>query len=114
MKRRSRFLQVPVVCLCDANFGLLESDEEFVEDLVKAREKYGNPRGLESSWAKNKSERFRRIVRTLKQHGFHSSFVLSLQTLSDSALIEMTATFGLILFNQFRFELWLLPWWLTL
>jgi len=83
------FLQVPVVCLCDANFGLLESDEEFVEDIIRTRERYGFPRGLETSWAKNKSERFRRIVTAMKRHGFHSSFVLSLQTLSDEALTRM-------------------------
>lgn len=83
------FYQVPAICLCDANFGLLESDEEFVEDLIKTREKYGYPRGLESSWAKNKSDRFRRIVSAMKKHGFHSSFVLSLQTLDDEALTGM-------------------------
>jgi len=83
------FLQVPVVCLCDANFGMLEADEEFVEDIIATREKYGYPRGLESSWAKNKSDRFRRIVKAMKDHDFHSSFVLSLQTLSGEALDEM-------------------------
>lgn len=83
------YLKVPVICLCDANFGLLESDEEFVEDLIRTRAKYGYPRGLESSWAKNKSERFRRIVSAMKRNGFKSSFVLSLQTLSDEALTDM-------------------------
>jgi radical SAM superfamily enzyme YgiQ (UPF0313 family) len=82
-------LKVPTICLCDANFGLLESDEEFVEDLIRTRQRHGYPRGLESSWAKNKSERFRRIVRQMKQHDFHSSFVLSLQTLSEDALTVM-------------------------
>jgi radical SAM superfamily enzyme YgiQ (UPF0313 family) len=83
------FLKAPVICLCDANFGLLAADEEFVDDLVRTRVKYGFPRALESSWAKNKSERFRRIVKTMKEHDFHSSFMLSLQTLSDEALTEM-------------------------
>lgn len=82
-------LRAPAVCLCDANFGLLEADEEFVEDLIRVRQKYGFPRALETSWAKNKSERFRRIVKTMKEHGFHSSFVLSLQTLADEPLNEM-------------------------
>jgi radical SAM C-methyltransferase len=82
-------LKVPSVCLCDANFGMLESDEEFVEDLIHVRERYGYPRQLESSWAKNKSDRFRRIVRAMKQNDFRSSFVLSLQTLSDAALTGM-------------------------
>ncbi len=81
--------QVPTVFLCDANFGMLEADEEFTEDLLRTREKYGYPTSLEANWAKNKSERFHRIVRTLKKHGFKSSFTLALQTLSDEALTDM-------------------------
>ncbi|MET9707931.1 KedN5 family methylcobalamin-dependent radical SAM C-methyltransferase [Streptomyces griseus] len=81
--------QVPTVFLCDANFGMLEADEEFTEDLLKIHEKYGFPVSLEANWAKNKSQRFHRIVRTLKQYGFKSSFTLALQTLSDEALTDM-------------------------
>lgn len=83
------FHHVPTVVLCDANFGMLEADEEFVEDLIAVRHRYGYPRGLETSWAKNKSSRFHRIVTMLKQHGFKSSFTLALQTLADEALTEM-------------------------
>jgi radical SAM C-methyltransferase len=83
------FYQVQAVVLCDANFGLLEADEEFVEDLIKTRERYGYPQALETSWAKNKSSRFHDIVRSLKRSGFKSSFTLALQTLSDEALTEM-------------------------
>ncbi|MGW1072946.1 KedN5 family methylcobalamin-dependent radical SAM C-methyltransferase [Streptomyces sp. NPDC002537] len=83
------FHQAPTIALCDSNFGLLESDEEFVELLIRTREKYGFPQALETSWAKNKSQRFRSIVRQLKRHGFQSSFTLSLQTLNDEALLSM-------------------------
>lgn len=83
------FHKVPAICLCDANFGMQEDDEHFVDDLIDARRRHGYPRGLESSWAKNKSERFRRIVTTMKDHGLHSSFVLSLQTLDGEALTHM-------------------------
>lgn len=83
------FYEVPTVVLCDSNFGLLEADEEFVEDLIKTRERRGFPRALETSWAKSKSARFYRIVRELKCHGFKSSFTLALQTLSDEALTGM-------------------------
>jgi radical SAM superfamily enzyme YgiQ (UPF0313 family) len=83
------FYQVPSVVLCDSNFGLLEADEEFVELLIKTRERHGFPRALETSWAKNKSGRFYRIVSELKRHGFKSSFTLALQTLSDEALTGM-------------------------
>jgi len=83
------FHEVPTVVLCDANFGLLESDEEFVEDLIRTRERRGFPRAIETSWAKNKSARFHRIVTDLRRHGFKSSFTLALQTLSDEALTDM-------------------------
>jgi len=83
------FYEVPTVVLCDSNFGLLETDEEFVEDLIKTRERRGFPRALETSWAKNKSARFHRIVKELQCHGFKSSFTLALQTLSDEALTDM-------------------------
>jgi len=83
------FYQAPSIVLCDSNFGLLESDEEFVELLIKTREKHGYPRALISSWAKNKSSRFYNIVKQLKQHDFQSLFTLALQTLSDEALTDM-------------------------
>lgn len=83
------FHKVPTVFLCDANFGMLEADEEFTEDLLKINDKHGFPISLEANWAKNKSQRFHRIVRTLSVRGFKSSFTLALQTLSDEALTDM-------------------------
>jgi radical SAM C-methyltransferase len=83
------FYQAPSIVLCDSNFGLLESDEEFVELLIKTREKHGYPRALISSWAKNKSSRFFNIVKQLKRYDFQSLFTLALQTLSDEALTDM-------------------------
>ncbi len=77
------------VVLCDANFGMLPADLEFVEDVIHVRERYGYPRALETSWAKNKSEVFYSIVRSLKAHGFTSSFTLALQTLNDEVLDTM-------------------------
>lgn len=81
--------RVPTIFLCDANFGMLEADEEFTEDLLRTHRRHGFPLALEANWAKNKSERFHRIVRTLRDHGFKSSFTLALQTLSDEALTDM-------------------------
>lgn len=77
------------VVLCDANFGMLPSDEAFVEDVIATREKYGFPRAVESSWAKNKSRVFRNVVRRMKSAGLKSSFTLALQSLNDDALQEM-------------------------
>ncbi|MFC5183738.1 KedN5 family methylcobalamin-dependent radical SAM C-methyltransferase [Actinomadura harenae] len=83
------FHESPTIVLCDSNFGLLEQDEEFVEDLIEVRNRRGYPRALETSWAKNKSARFMRIVSRLRENGFKSSFTLALQTLSDEALTDM-------------------------
>lgn len=82
-------LKVETIALCDANFGMLPIDEEFVDDLIEIRDRYGYPRALESSWAKNKSQVFYSIVRKMKRAGMRSSFTLSLQTLSDTALSLM-------------------------
>ncbi len=77
------------IVLCDANFGMLPDDLEFVEDVIRVRERYGYPRALETSWAKNKSAIFYQIVQSLKAHGMTSSFTLALQTLNDTALDGM-------------------------
>jgi radical SAM superfamily enzyme YgiQ (UPF0313 family) len=82
-------LKVHTLVLCDANFGLLPIDEEFVDDLVQIKERYGYPRALDTSWAKNKSRVFYDIVGKMKRAGLRSSFTLALQTLNDEALRTM-------------------------
>ncbi len=77
---------VPDIVLCDANFGMLRSDADFVETLIRARERYGYPRGFETSWCKNKGKIFYSIVKRMKETGFRSSFTLALQTLAPPAL----------------------------
>jgi hypothetical protein len=81
--------RITEVVLCDANFGMLAQDELFVEMLIKTREKYGFPRSFETSWAKNKSQTFYRIVERMKKTALRSSFTLSLQTLHNPALALM-------------------------
>jgi radical SAM superfamily enzyme YgiQ (UPF0313 family) len=78
-----------VIELCDANFGILKADEEFLEICIRARERYGYPRRISTSWAKNKGPGFYRIVRRMKEAGFHSTFNLALQSLSDPVLQDM-------------------------
>ena len=77
------------VVLCDANFGMLRQDAEFVENLIEVRSRYGFPRALETSWAKNKSQIFYDIVSRLKREGIRSSFTLALQTLDEPTLSTM-------------------------
>ncbi|CRK61978.1 Radical SAM domain protein [Alloactinosynnema sp. L-07] len=82
--------RVHTLVLCDANFGMLPADRDFVADVVAIRERYGFPRSIEASWAKNKSTVFFDIVRTMKEVGLHSSFTLALQTLDDHTLDLMS------------------------
>lgn len=82
-------MKVHTIVACDANFGLLGSDKEFVTDLIEIRDLYGFPRALETSWAKNKSKNFFEIVSMMKEAGMRSSFTIALQTLSDEALGTM-------------------------
>ena len=77
---------VESIALCDANLGMLPGDEEFIDDVIRVKERYGYPLNLESSWAKNKGERFFKIVRKMKQAGLKSSFTLALQSLEEKAL----------------------------
>lgn len=81
--------QVDSVILCDSNFGMQNADEEFLEDVIRLRERTGYPRSIESSWTKNKSATFYRIVQKMKAAGLHTSFTIALQTLDDSALRGM-------------------------
>jgi radical SAM C-methyltransferase len=83
------FHKVHTVVLCDANFGMLRGDLDFIEDVIRTREKFGFPRAVEGSWAKNKSKIFYDIVRLMKEENMKSSFTLALQTLEDGALSQM-------------------------
>lgn len=81
--------RVEFLTLCDANFGMLAQDEEFIEICIRARERHGYPRQIMTSWAKDKRKPFYRAVTRMKEAGFHSSFNLALQTLSEPALETM-------------------------
>ena len=82
-------LQVHTIVACDANFGMLPIDVEFVDDLVDIKDRYGFPRAFETSWAKNKSKVFYDIVHRMKAAGLRSSFTLALQSLHPAAIETM-------------------------
>jgi radical SAM C-methyltransferase len=81
--------QTFAISLCDANFGMIPQDEQFVEDLLKTKEKYGYPQALYTPWGKNKSDLFYRVVTALKNGGMFSNFIVSLQSTSKPALESM-------------------------
>ncbi len=79
-------LQVQNICLCDANFGMLPADREFLEDLILTRSQHHFPRVLTTSWAKNKGKRFYELVQMMRAAGLNSDFTLAIQTLDPEAL----------------------------
>lgn len=72
--------------LCDANFGMLPEDERFLEVCIEAKKRHGYPQYFFTSWAKNKSQAFHRILRRMAQARLTSTFNVALQTLSTPAL----------------------------
>jgi radical SAM superfamily enzyme YgiQ (UPF0313 family) len=78
--------QVETLILCDANFGMLPRDKEFIDGVVEIRERLGFPHSIESSWAKNKSDVFYDIVLRMKEAGLKTSFTLALQSLDERTL----------------------------
>jgi hypothetical protein len=79
-------MRVENVCLCDANFGMLPADQQFLEDFLATRARHQYPRALTTSWAKNKGKLFYEIVRTMREAGLHADFTLAIQTLDPVAL----------------------------
>lgn len=79
-------MHVENICLCDANFGMLPADQDFLEDFLGARSAHHFPRALTTSWAKNKGKIFYDIVRTMRETGLHADFTLAIQTLDPDAL----------------------------
>lgn len=79
-------MKVETLALCDANFGMLPTDVDFVTDLIDIKRRYGYPQALESSWAKNKSEVFYEVVDRLHEAGLRTTFTFSLQSLNDEVL----------------------------
>jgi radical SAM superfamily enzyme YgiQ (UPF0313 family) len=79
-------MKVETLALCDANFGMLPNDVDFVTDLIDIKRRYGYPQALESSWAKNKSEVFYEVVDRLHEAGLRTTFTFSLQSLDDKVL----------------------------
>lgn len=77
------------VVLCDANFGILKQDLEFVEAVIDLKAKFGRPKALETSWAKNKNKVFYEIVERMKSAGLQSSFTIALQSTSEPVLESM-------------------------
>jgi radical SAM superfamily enzyme YgiQ (UPF0313 family) len=79
-------MRIQNVCLCDANFGMMPADRDFLEDLITTRSQHRFPQVLTTSWAKNKGKLFYEIVQTMRRAGLSADFTLAIQTLDPEAL----------------------------
>ena len=73
--------KVHTIVACDANFGMLPSDVEFVEDVIDIREQYGFPARDRDVLGQEQVQGVLRDRARMKQAGMRSSFTLALQTL---------------------------------
>ena len=79
-------MQVPIVHINDANFGLLGRDIEIAEALVHAREKYGFPREVRLNFAKNSNDRVFEISKMWHESGLLNTTTLSMQATTEGVL----------------------------
>jgi hypothetical protein len=72
----------------DANYGLFPEDVELTEELVKTKEKYGNPTKFRAAYAKNSNDRVFDIASILNKEDMCKGVTLSFQSM-DSATLEL-------------------------
>lgn len=73
--------------ITDANFGMfLDRDSKVVEHILKTQEKYGYPRRIGLSWAKNQKSNVIDLAKKLTSSGFNNGLTLSVQSLDKTTL----------------------------
>ena len=79
---------VGTLFIADANFGMLPRDLEIAEHLVELRQRFGSPRTVLVSFAKNQTLRAAEIVRTWVDGGIVTEGSIALQS-SDPTTLEI-------------------------
>ncbi|MBE6756035.1 MAG: B12-binding domain-containing radical SAM protein [Ruminococcaceae bacterium] len=74
------------VTIADSNFGLFESDEEIIDEFVRAKKAYGYPVAVETAFAKHNPERVFSMNKKLFDNNMTRGATLSMQSLSPQAL----------------------------
>lgn len=78
--------KLPGLGTADSNFGMFSRDEEITDEIVKAKQTYGFPRGFQTSYAKNSNETVFNIGMKLEKSGLNKGITLSFQSMSDEVL----------------------------
>ncbi len=79
-------LGVPFVHLADANFGILPRDIDIAERMASVREKYGFPKTLFYSAAKNNPDRVVEIAKRIYIAGLKNQHILAVQHTDEDVL----------------------------
>lgn len=69
----------------DANFGILERDEQLIDHIIELNKTKGYPKKFQASYAKNKQDRIYRICKKLDEAGMNKGVTLAFQTMSPVA-----------------------------
>ncbi len=78
--------RVPMVFICDANFGILPRDEEIIDRFVEAKALHGFPQQIRTNFAKNSNNRVFDISRKLFEKSMLMGTTLSLQSTNPEVL----------------------------
>lgn len=73
--------------IADANFGMfVDRDSLIVDKIIETQSRYGYPRRIGLSWAKNQKSQVIDLARKLMDNGFSNGLTLSVQSLDDGVL----------------------------
>jgi hypothetical protein len=76
--------------ITDANFGMfVERDDLIVEKVIETQDRFGYPRRMGLSWAKNQKADVVKLAKKLTARGFNNGLTLSVQSLDDHVLTEI-------------------------
>lgn len=74
------------VSVADANFGMFERDERFVDEMVRLHNETGVLKNFQTSYAKNSNDRVFRITKKLNDCGMNKGTTLSFQSMDPTVL----------------------------
>ena len=76
--------------ITDANFGMfIARDDLIVEKVIETQDRFGYPRRMGLSWAKNQKADVVKLAKKLTARGFNNGLTLSVQSLDDYVLDEI-------------------------
>jgi putative methyltransferase len=84
--------KIELLYIADSNFGWVEQDKIVAQGLVKTAEKYGYPKKVLLTWAKNANDNCFEVAKILNSAGLCYPITLSYQSLDKVALENIQRT----------------------